>query len=100
MTYRELIEICYRIPEEDCYNDNCLYKKECAVLRDIVGECPSSLYDVLGIDFDGEISDAETVEVTYCRDCTYYNSGWCSYYDSKIDKYDYCSKAKRKEDEE
>ena len=59
MTYRDLVEICYKTPAEECCE--CSYKNECkAFITKTDGKMPAALYKALGIDFDGEISDAET----------------------------------------
>lgn len=98
MTYRELIEICNKTPAKVCYDDNCPYQKECNAFRYFVGEYPSLFYNALGIDFDAEISDAETVEFTYCRDCThYFDSSWCCLYEINVKENDFCSWIKRKD---
>lgn len=103
MTYRELIEICNATPDEEC--KRCDYKKECAVFTNKTDdEMPVAFYNALGIDFDAEISGAETVEVTYCKDCTHYDGEvkfpYCRYHDINVNESDYCSRAKRKEEEE
>lgn len=54
MTYRDLVEICYKTPDEEC--KKCEYKKECAVFTSKTDdEMPVAFYEALNIDFDAEI---------------------------------------------
>lgn len=54
MTYRELIEICYKTPNEEC--DDCSQYKECRVFIDKTnGEFPAVLHSALNINLDAEI---------------------------------------------
>ena len=50
------------------------------------------------------IKDTETVEIVSCKDCTYYDAdnfdGFCWFHNSMVNESDYCSKAKRKDDNE
>ena len=55
MTYRELIEICNKTPDEECLDCKCSYEKECKVFKDTVGEYPGFFFKALNIDFDKEI---------------------------------------------
>lgn len=58
MTYRELIEICYKTPDEKCRVCEC--KKECGVFADKTGGgVPVALYDALNINLDDEIEVKE-----------------------------------------
>lgn len=58
MTYRELIEVCNKTPNEKCWL--CKYKKECIVFESKTnGKMPVALYEALNIDFDAEIEVEE-----------------------------------------
>ena len=58
MTYRELVEICYKTPNEEC--DFCECKKECKVFEDKTGGVlPVLLYKALDINLDAKIEVEE-----------------------------------------
>ena len=58
MTYRELIEICTKTPDEKCCECSC--KKECAVFTSKTDDkMPVAFYEALNIDFDAEIEVEE-----------------------------------------
>lgn len=55
MTYRELIEICYATPADNC--TRCKHRKECEAFQYKTDyELPEAFYNALKIDPDEEIN--------------------------------------------
>ena len=59
MTYRELIRICNKTPEDECYDGICPYQKECRAFKNAVGCYPIFLAKALDVDFNTKIEVEE-----------------------------------------
>ena len=57
MTYRELIEYCYKSKMKSC--EACLYDEECDNFTRVCGILPCRYYDVIQLDIDAEIEVEE-----------------------------------------
>ena len=38
-------------------------------------------------------------ELIRCKDCSYWDSGWCDYHEGTMEADDYCSRGERREDD-
>ena len=53
---------------------------------------------VLAYDYD-EICAMPFLDIVRCKDCRYFDDGWCNFIDSGFDADDFCSYGERKDHE-
>ena len=50
--------------------------------------------------YDMAIKALEEAEIIRCKDCMYFDNGWCDYLDTTMGMSDFCSRAERRTDEQ